>query len=95
MNFKRGNSMIKDLPKYIMMMQGGKKGCAMRLQKTNDEGNWEYWRDAGLWGIAFRMENGKLVSDAKHYGPELQYLDGQELVPITETEWRKDNEGYV
>jgi hypothetical protein len=92
---KSGYSRIKNLPKYVMMMQDGRKGCAMKLQKTNDKRDWEYWRHAGLWGIAFRMENGKLVSDAKHYGPELQYLDGQELVPITEEEWRKDNEEYV
>jgi len=88
----------KDLPKYVMMMQDGRQGCAMRLQEKNEgvrRSELEYWRDAGLWGIAFRMENGKLVSDAKHYGPELQYLDGQELVPITETEWRKDNAGYI
>lgn len=89
-------SRIKNLPKFVMMMQDGKKGCAMRLLE-NDEyrsGHGIYWRDAGIWGIDARMENGKLVSDAKLYGEELQYLDGQELVPICEEEWKIDNGGY-
>jgi hypothetical protein len=82
-----------------MMMNNGKKGCAMILQKNDDyetrRPEWEYWRDGGQWGIHIREENGKLVSDAKRYGPELQYLDGQELIPITEEEWRKDNGQYA
>jgi hypothetical protein len=90
-------SRIKDLPKFVMMMQDGKKGCAMRLLDKDEfeSGRGIYWRDGGLWGIDARMENGKLVSDAKIYGEELQYLDGQELVPITEEEWRMDNGQYA
>jgi hypothetical protein len=86
-------------PRFVMMMQDGKKGCAMILQRNDDYGTrrpeWEYWRDGGEWGIHIREENGKFVSDAKRYGEDLQYLDGQELIPITEAEWREDNGRYA
>jgi hypothetical protein len=91
-------SRIKELPKFVMMMQDGKKGCAMRLLDDKDEYqsvHGIYWRDGGLWGIDARMENGKLVSDAKMYGDELQYLDGQDLISITEGEWKEDNGRYA
>lgn len=90
-------SRIKDLPGFVMMMQDGKNGCAMRLLDKDEyrSGHGMYWRDGGEWGIDARMKNGKLVSDAKIYGDELQYLDGQDLIPITEEEWKEDNGRYA
>ena len=71
-----------DLPKYVMLGQ-----TEMRLKED------EYWRNAGLWGVNYKIKNGKLFSDLpdmKDHG-----LHNVELIPITEEEWRKGNEGYV
>jgi len=86
----------KKLLKYIRLMFSSTQGTAMRLQKNNAETGWEYWRAAGLWGIDYRWEGDKLVSDStKRYLEDMLYLDGKELKEITEDEWRKNNKGYV
>ena len=78
------------------MMFSSTQGTAMKLQKNDDETGWEYWRTAGLWGIDYRWEGDKLVSDStKRYLEDMIYLDGKELLEITEEEWREDNKGYV
>jgi hypothetical protein len=83
-------------PPYIRMMHDASHGTAMKLQRNDNGNGWEYWRSAGMWGIDFKEKKGKLFSDAKkRYDESMQYLDGKELVPITEEEWRNDNKGYV
>jgi len=86
---------MKHYPTYVRMMHDETSGTAMKLQTADDGKTLEYWRHAGMWGIAFKEKNGKLFSDAKHYDESMQYLHGKELVPITEEEWRNDNKGYV
>jgi hypothetical protein len=70
------------VPKYVSL-----NGVEMRLKGK------EYWRDAGLWGVKYKIKNGKIFSS--HRNQEQDWLDDIELIPITEDEWRKANKGYV
>lgn len=98
------------LPPKFIRMGDPQKGTAMRLQVKESSWGWaddykmkrvkgnthEYYRDAGIWAIDYKYdETGKLVSDARRYSEDMKYLDNQELFPITEAEWRKDNAGYL
>jgi hypothetical protein len=71
-----------ELPKYVSL-----NGVEMRLRGK------EYWRDAGLWGVNYKIKDGKLLSS--HWRQGHDWLHGVELIPITEEEWRKGNAGYV
>lgn len=74
----------KKLPKYVRL-----GNTAMRLK----EGAKQYWRDAGLWGVDYRIKKGKLIAWCPNIG--LDYLHRVELIEISEDEWRKANEGYI
>jgi len=73
---------IMELPKYVSL-----NGVEMRLRGK------EYWRDAGLWGVKYKIKDGKLLSS--HWRQGHDWLHGVELIPITEEEWRNGNAGYV
>lgn len=74
-----------ELPQYAML-----KGTEMRL--TDKHGEKQYWRDAGLWGVKFRIKGDKVFAWCKSIAPHLHNV---ELIPITEEEWRNGNEGYI
>lgn len=69
-------------PKYASITKGG---AALRLKE-----NRYYYRDAGIWEVEFKEENGKFYSVS-----DMEHLNGLELIPITKEEWLKGNEGYV
>lgn len=71
-----------DLPKFVML-----GSSELRLK-----GN-EYYRDAGMWGVGFRIKGGKLLSS--HWRQGHDWLHNVELIPITEEQWKKGNEGYL
>lgn len=71
-----------ELPNYVKLNE-----CELRLR-----GN-EYWRDAGCWGVGFKIKNGKLLSSYWRKGHDK--LHGIELIPISEEEWRNGNKGYI
>lgn len=58
---------------------------ALRLTSDNT-----YYRDAGIWEVEYKLIDGKLFSVST-----MDHLNNVELIPITEEEWYKDNEGYV
>jgi hypothetical protein len=75
------------LPKYVKLDQ-----TEMRLTRNPDSGidsgmDLMYFRDAGLWGVDFKIEDNKIISIC--YG--FDRLNDIELIPITEKEWRKGN----
>ena len=82
-----------------MLILNGKPNCAMRLQKSEywvgKNSRWEYYRHAGDWGICFKEVDGKLITSDDRYTEDIPHLNGQELIPITEAEWRNDNKGYI
>lgn len=83
------------IPDYVSL-----DGTSMRLRHhkpvgafDNDKEYSEYWRDAGEWGVGFKIKDGKLVSvfPAK----DMKYLHEKELIEITKEQYEKDNEGYL
>lgn len=81
------------LPLFVSMKHKlSSSGTAMRFK-----GN-QYYRDAGAWSCGFKIKDGKLLSTDIYkkasFGP-MPHLENNFLVPISENEWRKDNEGYV
>jgi hypothetical protein len=74
------------LPKYVSIVSKGndRKNC---LRLDGDE----YYRDAGAWGVRFKVSDNKIHINA----PEHKNLNGLELIECTEEEWKKCNEGYV
>ena len=70
-------------PKYIRL--GSETGTAMRFHELSDG----YWRDAGQWAIGYKFDNGFF---SIHQDEQLNNLP---LIPISEEEYLKDNEGYV
>lgn len=80
--------MIKQkLPKYVWF--GSKGSCAMRLTEDGKR----YYRIAGDWGTAFKVDDGHLVSTGNP--PSHRYLNNIRLIPCTFQEWKRDNKGYV
>ena len=73
-----------ELPKYVKL-----GGSELRLRISQKD----YWRDAGYWGVKYKIKDGKLLSS--HWGQGHQWLHDVELIPITEEEWRKGNAGYI
>lgn len=55
-------------------------------------GDEDYFRDAGLWGLACEKKDGKLLVVGRG---KTKNLDGMELIPCTSKEYRDDNRGYV
>lgn len=49
-----------------------------------------YVRDAGHWTVRFREDAGRLLTIGDGTLP-----DGVSLVPITEAEWCRDNDGWI
>ncbi len=47
----------------------------------------EYWVDAGAWGMPAKYDENGVLRMVSH----MKNLDGLELVPCTEAEWRKAN----
>ena len=80
-NIKKTKNKI-ELPKYVSL-----NGCELRLRNS------EYWRDAGQWGVNYKIKNGKIFSSHYHQGND--HLHNIELIPISEENWRKGNDGYV
>jgi hypothetical protein len=76
------------LPKYVSL-----NGTALKLEHTDDGNHYHYWRVAGLWGVDYKIIDGKLYS--WHWRMGHDWLHRVELIPITEQEWRNDNRGYV
>lgn len=70
------------LPKYVRMGH-----TAMRLSGDR------YYRDAGDWGVGFRVVGGVLVSWVN--GSTDGGIHNNPLIEITEEEWREDNQGYI
>lgn len=70
-----------ELPKYVSL-----NGTELRLKDN------EYWRDAGLWGVGYKIVDGKLFSC---WIEEDAIIHNKELIPITEEEWRKGNGKYI
>lgn len=68
-------------PKYVKLGHS-----TLRLR-----GN-EYYRDAGEWGVKYRVVDGNLISWTHRNG--LQWLHKQPLIEITEQEYKDDNKGY-
>ena len=61
----------------------------MRLVDDENDYRNGYWRDAGLWGVGYKIKGDKLYSIIEGH----PRLHNQELIPITEEEWRKVNHG--
>ena len=82
---------IKSLPPYIRLGENG--GTTMRLKGRGQYV--EYYRDAGVWSIDFRIdkETGKLFAVANY--PQVKHLRGDELVPISREEWAVRQQGYI
>ncbi len=74
-------------PKYVSL-----NGCALRLVRNDDENPYElrYYRDAGVWTVSVKENDGKLVSCSS-----VHTIDNVILIPITYKVWRKDNAGYL
>jgi hypothetical protein len=85
------------LPKYVKLKTNGSGGSCMRLYnpEQNQSFGWkddvvEYHRDGGSWSVDIRIDNGKFFSVSHHEG-----LNNIELIPISYTEWKKSNVGYI
>ena len=63
-------------------------GTAMRLSKNGEN----YWRDAGAWGVQWRIDRNDVIRSVK---PDMHCLHDVELVPITREDYLAQNEGYV
>ena len=70
------------LPKYVKLGH-----TELRLIENSKI----YYRDAGDWSIMFEEKEGKLFSVGHYYS----WLNGVELVPITQEEYEKANLGYL
>lgn len=71
-----------DLPKFV------KLGIIeLRLR-----GN-EYYRDAGVWCVGYKIVNNVLLSWLPRSG--MPWLHKQPLIEITEEEWKRGNRGYI
>jgi hypothetical protein len=71
------------LPKYIIVA-----GVEMRYDSEEDC----YYRDAGNWSLGYKItKDGKLVSDE----PFVPWLNEQEMIEISEKDWREANKGYI
>jgi hypothetical protein len=70
------------LPKYVSL-----KGVAMRLTPQENQ----YYRHAGEWGVYYKVVDGKVFSKC----PYLPWIHNVELIPITEEQWKIDNQGYL
>lgn len=69
------------LPQYVTL--NGDVG--LRLRGT------EYFCDGGLWSLAFKVVNGKLISLSDDH----EHLDGVELKPSTKEVYKQLNGEYV
>ena len=75
----------REFPEYARLGVGGP---ALRHTQL-----YYYYRDAGHWAINVMWRKGKLIcSDRK--GP-MAHAFGEVLVPCTEEEWKKDNDGWL
>lgn len=61
---------------------------AMRYDKRSND----YYRDGGNWSIDYKIVDDKLISVC-NYG--MPHLNGIEMIPISEKEWRKNNGQYA
>lgn len=80
--------MAKITPLYPQFASMG--GTAVRLVRGG-KNNYFYYRDGGDWDVdVHRCGNGDLVTCSR-----MTSLDGLQLKPITEAEWRKCNGQYA
>ncbi len=82
---------MKVLPKYVKLVSktNNKNFTELRLEKDEKQ----YWRDAGHWGVDYRIIKGKLYSWCKIKG--FEYLHKCRLVQITKKQYNLANEGYL
>lgn len=71
-------------PKFVKLNE-----CALRHNNKTKM----YYRDAGCWEVGYKKVDDKLYSIDIYEGHSI--LDNTELIPCTEKEWLKDNEGYI
>lgn len=76
------NKELTYLPKYVKL-----KNIALRLVGSR------YYRDAGRWAINYKIIDGILLSWS--WGMGTPHLHRQDLVEITEEEWRIGNGIYA
>lgn len=71
-----------ELPPFVSM-----NGIELRLRGK------EYWRDAGLWSVNYKIIDGKLLSWC--WRSPVHKYHRVELIPITEEKWRIGNIGHI
>ena len=54
----------------------------------------EYYRDAGCWGVEYKVKDGQLVVDEPYEGPTHNFNE-QKIIEITYEEWKESNKGYI
>ena len=71
--------MSPSLSKFVVLGPKTKR-VALRLLKNGRT----YWRDAGAWGVGWKVKDGKLVSASN-----MKWLRGLRLVKISKKEWEE------
>jgi hypothetical protein len=93
--------MNKKQPNYVrIILKDGYESSCLRLVENDNEFHGYpdkyYYRDAGDWGVGFKIVDNKLISDSKIlYGNQHLQLHNKDLIPVTKKEWKKCNKGYV
>ena len=82
-------------PKYVHFHNTAMHLCQKDEYFGGPEPILHYWRDAGQWGIDFRFDEVEQKWFSVCSDLDTHWLDNVELVPITKTEWKEDNEGYI
>lgn len=67
-----------------MVDEKGGKGTTLRLKEG------EYYRDAGAWEVGYKWDGEELLSVS-----DMDTLDNNKLIEVSEEEWRETNKGYI
>ena len=78
-------------PKYVRLNNSALRYKSLRYKSNN--GFPCYYRDAEDWEVEFRYD--ETLEKWFSISPDDSWLHDIELIPITEIEWRIDNDGYI
>ena len=78
---------MKDFPKYISLGNGG---TVLSLDCVEDD-KADYYSPAGNWSVDVRWVCDKLVTECFDY----DHLNNIKCFEVSESEFKKDNYGYV
>ncbi len=86
-------------PEFIKL--GKSKNCKnfsyMRSSTTGYTNGYQYWLDAGRWGVTTKLVSGRFFFSKKRMivnGHPVEHLNGLEAFPSNEEEYAQHNRGY-